>query len=134
MRSPLTRALQDAQEKLVDAVKLRAVEDKWRPMNLHSKAGLTKFLQEMSDIGIASIHTYVTGDCWIGLTGNTVAFSKLYLTLLEDCLRLATPELLFTVDEVLGDVFQAQMIHVKASLTSDKYKPEVCNDKCHFIL
>ncbi|KAJ9594195.1 hypothetical protein L9F63_014355, partial [Diploptera punctata] len=58
LRSPLTRALKDAQEKLVDAVKLRAVEDKWRPMNLHSKAGLTKFLQEMSDIGIASIHTY----------------------------------------------------------------------------
>ncbi|PNF29098.1 hypothetical protein B7P43_G12612 [Cryptotermes secundus] len=61
LRTPLTRALRDAREKLVDAVKLRAVEDKWHPMNLQSKAGLTKFLQEMSDIGIASIHTYVTG-------------------------------------------------------------------------
>lgn len=63
LRTPLTRALRDAREKLVDAVKLRAAEDKWRPMNLQSKAGLTKFLQEMSDIGIASIHTYVTGWC-----------------------------------------------------------------------
>ncbi|PSN36893.1 hypothetical protein C0J52_11426 [Blattella germanica] len=124
LRTPLTRALKDSREKLVDAVKLRAAEDKWRPMNLHSKAGLNKLVQEMSDIGIASIHTYVTGDCWIGLTGNTVAFSKLYLTLLEDCLRLATPELLHTIDEVLGDVFQAQMMHVEASLTSDKYKTE----------
>ncbi|KAJ4432975.1 hypothetical protein ANN_15232 [Periplaneta americana] len=124
LRTPLTRALRDSREKLVDAVKLRAAEDKWRPMNLQSKAGLTKFLQEMSDIGVASIHTYVTGDCWLGLTGNTVAFSKLYLTLLEDCLRLATPELLYTVDEVLGDVFQAQMLHVEASLSSDKYKTE----------
>ncbi|KDR14056.1 exocyst complex component 8 isoform X2 [Zootermopsis nevadensis] len=124
LRTPLTRALRDAREKLVDAVKLRAAEDKWRPMNLQSKAGLTKFLQEMSDIGIASIHTYVTGDCWLGLTGNTVAFSKLYLTLLEDCLRLATPELLYTVDEVLSGVFQAQILHVEASLSSDKYKAE----------
>lgn len=66
-----------------------------------------------------------TGDCWLGLTGNTVAFSKLYLTLLEDCLRLATPELLYTVDEVLSGVFQAQILHVEASLSSDKYKAEV---------
>ena len=63
LRTPLTRALHDAREKLIDAVKLRAAEDKWHPMNLQSKAGLTKFLQEMSDIGIANIHTYVTGWC-----------------------------------------------------------------------
>ncbi|PNF29096.1 Exocyst complex component 8 [Cryptotermes secundus] len=125
LRTPLTRALRDAREKLVDAVKLRAVEDKWHPMNLQSKAGLTKFLQEMSDIGIASIHTYVTGDCWLGLTSNTVAFSKLYLMLLDDCLRLATPELQYTVDDVLSDVFQAQMLHVEASCSSEKYKAEV---------
>jgi hypothetical protein len=65
------------------------------------------------------------GDCWLGLTANTVAFSKLYLTLLEDCLRLATPELVYTVDEVLSDVFKAQMLHVEASLSSDKYVAEV---------
>lgn len=71
------------------------------------------------------IYVVYTGDCWLGLTSNTVAFSKLYLTLLEDCLRLATPELLYTVDEVLGGVFQAQILHVEASLSSDKYKAEV---------
>ncbi|CAG2066159.1 unnamed protein product, partial [Timema podura] len=102
LRTPLTRALRDSREKLVDAVKLRAAEDKWHPLNLQNKAGLSKFLQEMSDIGIASIHTHVTGACWVGLTGNTVAFSKLYLSLLEDCVRLATPELVFTIDEGPG--------------------------------
>jgi hypothetical protein len=65
------------------------------------------------------------GDCWLGLTCNTVAFSKLYLMFLEDCLRLATPELLYTVDDVLSDVFQAQMIHVEISCSSEKYKAEV---------
>ena len=77
------------------------------------------------------VHVYCSlslvciGDCWLGLTANTVAFSKLYLTFLEDCLRLATPELLYTVDEVLSDVFKAQMLHVEASLSSDKYVGEV---------
>jgi len=77
------------------------------------------------------VHVYCSlllvciGDCWLGLTANTVAFSKLYLTFLEDCLRLATPELLYTVDEVLSDVFKAQMLHVEASLSSHKYVVEV---------
>jgi hypothetical protein len=79
---------------------------------------------------VLSIYIYLfiyIGDCWLGLTSNTVAFSKLYLMLLEDCLRLATPELLYTVDDVLSDVFQAQMLHVEASCSSDKYKAEVWN-------
>nr|CAD7398301.1 unnamed protein product [Timema cristinae] len=124
LRTPLTRALRDSREKLVDAVKLRAAEDKWRPLNLQNKAGLGKFLQEMSDIGIASIHTHVTGACWVGLTGNTVAFSKLYLSLLEDCVRLATPELVYTIDEVLGDVFHAQLRHVEISVRTDNLRGE----------
>lgn len=74
-----------------------------------------------------SLSLLCVGDCWLGLTANTVAFSKLYLTLLEDCLRLATPELLYTVDDVLSDVFKAQMLHVEASLSSDKYMAEVRN-------
>ncbi|GLH13582.1 Exocyst complex component 8 [Gryllus bimaculatus] len=124
LRTPLIRALRDSREKLVDAVKLRGAEDKWHPLNLQNKAGLTKFIQEMSDIGIASIHTYVTGECWINLTSNTVAFCKLYLALVEDCLCLATAELLYTIDEVLGDVFHAQLKHVEASLKNDKLRSE----------
>ncbi|KAJ8870871.1 hypothetical protein PR048_027172 [Dryococelus australis] len=60
LRTALARALRDSREKLVDAVKLRAAEDKWRPLNLQSKVGLARFLQEMSDIGIAGIHAHVT--------------------------------------------------------------------------
>lgn len=124
LRGPLSRALRETREKLVDAVKMRAAEDRWRPTNFQSKSGLKKFLQEMSDIGIASMHSHVTGECWINLTTNTIAFSKLYLSLLEDCLRLTTPELQHTVDEVLGDVFHAQLKHVEASLSSEKLQSE----------
>lgn len=88
-------------------------------------------IKSMRSYWTVFVHVYCSsslvciGDCWLGLTSNTVAFSKLYLTFLEDCLRLATPELLYTVDEVLSDVFKAQMLHVEASLSSDKYVVEV---------
>lgn len=124
LRQPLVRLLRETREKLVDAVKMRAVEDRWRPTNLQNKAGLQRFLQEMSEIGIENLESQVTGDCWVNLTSSTVAFTKLYLPLLDDCLRLSTPELQHTVDEVLGDVFQAQLKHVEASVASDKLRAE----------
>lgn len=124
LRQPLVRLLRETREKLVDAVKMRAVEDRWRPTNLQNKTGLQRFLQEMSEIGIENLESQVTGDCWVNLTSSTVAFTKLYLPLLDDCLRLSTPELQHTVDEVLGDVFQAQLKHVEASVASDKLRAE----------
>jgi hypothetical protein len=40
--------------------------------------------------------------------------------LLNDCLRLQTTELLHTINDVLYDVFEAQIRHVEASLRNEK--------------
>lgn len=119
LRSPLQRALSDARDKAVEAVKLRAVEDKWRPTNLGNKDALTKFVMET---GLSPNHMqkYVQGESWIVLSASTVAFTRQYLSLLEDCLRLCTTELAHTVDQVLTDVFGAQLSHVEVNLQSDK--------------
>ncbi|CAH1988918.1 unnamed protein product [Acanthoscelides obtectus] len=42
LRSPLTKALRDTRDKLIDSIKLRALEDKWIPMNLHSKQQISR--------------------------------------------------------------------------------------------
>lgn len=49
---------------------------------------------------------------------------KMYLTLLEDCLKLSSPELQYNLDETLFDVFQAQLKHVEISIRNEN-KPEV---------
>lgn len=53
------------------------------------------------------------------LTGNTIAFVKLYFSLTEDCLKLQTPELLHTIDETLYDVFKAQVKFIEHSLQQE---------------
>ncbi|GLV41624.1 Exocyst 84 [Carabus blaptoides fortunei] len=118
LRSPLSRTLRDTRDKLTDAVKLRAADDKWRPTNLGSRQKMTRLLQEYQELGIR-LDEYVTGDCWLQLTANTLAFIKLYLSVTEDCLRLHTPELLSTVDETLYEVFKAQLRHVQTSVSSE---------------
>lgn len=60
-RVPVERCLRDAREKLMESVKLRALEDKWRPVNLNSKTELARFAEDMKRIGISSIHPWVYG-------------------------------------------------------------------------
>lgn len=60
LRTPITRVLRDTRDKLIDAIKIKAAEDKWIPMSLRSKSGMTRCLQECSEMGLKLDH-YVTG-------------------------------------------------------------------------
>jgi hypothetical protein len=64
-------------------------------------------------------------ECWVALTSNTINFSKAYLTFLDDALKMPSADSNIFVDEILHDIFQAQLKHVENSLRSGKYKGEV---------
>ncbi|KAF4533158.1 hypothetical protein B566_EDAN001700 [Ephemera danica] len=117
LRSPLMRALQDSREKLVDSVKLRAQDDAWRQSNLQSKQAQGMFIQEMKEMGFTNVQSYTFGDTWLHLTANTVAFTKLYMNLIENCMNLAIPELEHTVGETLAQVLRYQLRHVESCLS-----------------
>lgn len=59
------RCLRDTREKLIESVKLRALEDKWRPMNFSNKSGIQRFVDDMIEIGITSIHPWIYGNSLI---------------------------------------------------------------------
>ncbi|CAH0556750.1 unnamed protein product [Brassicogethes aeneus] len=121
--TPLTKALTDTRDKLIDSVKVRALEDKWIPTNFHTKNGLSRCLNEHREMGL-QLDSYVTGDIWLQLTQNTIAFTKVFLALLECCLRLKTTELLYTVDTVLYEIYGAQLKHYELTLKKDLQKEE----------
>ncbi|XP_063931956.1 exocyst complex component 8 isoform X2 [Zophobas morio] len=133
LRTPLMQALKDTRDKSIEVAKLRALEDKWIPMNLRSKTGLARFLLQYSEMGL-KLDDYVTGDIWIQLTNSTLVFAKLYLTLLNDCLQLETTELLHTINEVLYDVFEAQVRHVESSLRNEKQQRKFITKNADFLL
>ena len=135
LRSPLAKAIQDAGEKYVDIVKVHVAEDTWRPTNLETNKNLQKLLSELDDLGVTVPSSYLTNNCWIQLTNNTLTFSKLYVSLLEDCLSVATPELMATIDGVLVSVMRAQVQHICGSLTNPKLKQErqLVHDNASYI-
>lgn len=125
LRSPLAKAIQDAGKNCVHTVKVNVTGDTWRPTNLETSQNLQKLLSELDDLGIGLPSLYATNDCWIPLTYNTLTFSKLYVSLLEDCLSIATSELMATIDNVLLTVMRIQVQHLVLSLTDPKLKQEV---------
>lgn len=44
LRAPLNKALSDAKDKFVDAIKVRAAEDKWIPINLNTRSALARWV------------------------------------------------------------------------------------------
>ncbi|CAK9816016.1 Exocyst complex component 8 [Anthophora plagiata] len=135
LRLPLVKAIKDTGDKCIDTVKVHIAEDTWRPSNLETSKNIQKLQSELDDLGIAVPSSYVTNDCWIALTDNTLAFSRIYVSLLEDCLSVATPELMGLIDGVLVSVMRTQVQHVLASLRNPKLKQEkqVVHDNALYI-
>ncbi|CAG9859377.1 unnamed protein product [Phyllotreta striolata] len=119
LRSSLMKALKDARDKLIDSIKLRVLDDKWIPINLHSKSALSRCVQEYSQMGLTNVGSYVSGDTWLQLTASTLSFTKMFLNLLNDCMKLKTTELMYTIDETLYNVFEAQVRHNENALRSE---------------
>lgn len=117
-RTPLTKVLKESRAKLIESVKVRANEDQWEPYNLKSKSALARCLQEFADLGL-KLDEYVTGVIYLQLTPNTISLTKVFLTLLNDCIKLRTPDLLYTIDEILYDVLDAQVRHYEQSLRNE---------------
>nr|XP_050846015.1 exocyst complex component 8 isoform X2 [Vespula vulgaris] len=125
LRSPLSKVIQDTSENYIDTVtKAQTPEDTWNPTNLQSSQNLQNSLLELDNLGIGIPKTYLTNDFWIALTSNTLAFSKLYVSFLEDCLSIATPELMQTIDTALLSLMRTQVQYLITSLNNPKLKQE----------
>lgn len=48
-----------------------------------------------------------------------MAFTKTFLTLLNDCLKMRTTELIYTIDEILYNVYEAQIKYIENILRNE---------------
>lgn len=63
----------------------------------------------------------IVGDYWLQLTASTMSFAKLFLKLLDDCLKLQTADLLHTIDDTMYAVYEAEIKYVEYSLKIEKH-------------
>jgi hypothetical protein len=125
LKIPLRRTLQDTGEKYMDAVKVRALEDNWRIINLETTQNLLKLYSELDNLGIPLPESYVKNKYWVSLTNNTLSFAKLYIGLLEDCLNIISSEIIDVIEGVLISVLQIQIQHIQSSIFNCKLEENV---------
>uniref|UniRef100_T1J4C7 Exocyst component Exo84 C-terminal domain-containing protein n=1 Tax=Strigamia maritima TaxID=126957 RepID=T1J4C7_STRMM len=125
LQPQVEKIILDAKDKLLEAVKLRAQEDKWRPMNLQNKQGLEKFLDDTAELGLSIITKYVYDECWICLTNNTINFTKACIIFLDDVLKFFSPHTRNLISDALVELFRAQLNHVSSSYSNENFKSSI---------
>ena len=124
LKTDVERIIAEIKDKLLEAIKLRAAEDKWVSQNFQNKIKILKFLEDMKENGIPFIDRYIYDECRVGLTSNSTTFAKSYLNAMKDLLKLSTSLTKKLVMEALVSTFKAQMKHIATSLKSPQFKSE----------
>ncbi|XP_043209469.1 exocyst complex component 8-like [Amphibalanus amphitrite] len=121
---PVERAVTDARQKQLEAVRLRAAEDRWRPTNLQHAAGVARFQAEMRELGLPAAEQLPDESCRVPLTANTLQFCRSFLSLATELGRLSGGDLTPTVEDALAAVLLAQLQHAQQALQQERYRSE----------
>ncbi|XP_052083418.1 exocyst complex component 8-like [Mytilus californianus] len=119
----LERVVQENREQMIEGIKYRGNDDKWRKMNHLKEKECSRFLEEMMSVGL-DLKPYVESDCFVALTMNTAQFAKICMTMTKDLLTLHTLELSPLITDTITEVFKAQLLHFEDSLKNPDFKTE----------
>ncbi|XP_045454013.1 exocyst complex component 8 [Melitaea cinxia] len=109
LRMPIIKALREYKEKIVDSMKTKISEDKWTPVNMHTKAGVNKFVTQIENLGLSLVR-YVINETWVDLSSSTIWFTQSILTLHNVGLKIVTKDMMDVVDECIYAIFNARLM------------------------
>ena len=109
LRAPIVKALREYREKIMDSMKGKVSEDKWTPVNMHTKAGVNKFLIQMENLGLI-LAKYVINETWVDLSSSTIWFAQSVITIQKVGLQLVTKDMMDVLDECIHAVFNSRLM------------------------
>ncbi|KAI1286952.1 Exocyst complex component 8 [Halotydeus destructor] len=123
LKEELDRIILETSDNIVEVIKGRKHEEKWLPQSFGTKSNLNKFVEEMKECGLFIMNTFVYDETKISLAHSTSSFSKSFLNMANDLLKLSTPFTHQSIVEALEIAFKAQMSFVEMALRGE-YKRE----------
>ncbi|KAG6446790.1 exocyst complex component 8 [Manduca sexta] len=109
LRTPIIKALREYKEKIVDSMKTKVSEDKWTPVNMHTKAGVNKFLTQMESLGLI-LAKYIINETWVDLSSSTIWFAQSVITIQKVGLDLVTKDMMDVLDECIHAIFNSRLM------------------------
>ncbi|XP_019637716.1 PREDICTED: exocyst complex component 8-like isoform X1 [Branchiostoma belcheri] len=115
------RAMHDGRDQIVEAIRHRSMEEKWRAYNLQTPQACRTVVKEMEDLGLSNFKSLMYDDCWIKLTPNMVNYTKQLLQFLDQCLKLYQPELHMVLVENVMMIIRCVGKQMETALTAKEY-------------
>ncbi|XP_065833602.1 exocyst complex component 8-like [Oscarella lobularis] len=125
MLESLADSINESRDRLIEACRLKAAEETWKPMDFRTDEKLLSTLVlEMNNIGIDDFSNLVFDGGKVDLSGTTVSFCKATHSFVQEGLRLYIPELYGVFIESTSSLFQEQLIIIQDALAEDQYLQE----------
>lgn len=108
LRTPIVKSLREYKERIIDSMKGKVSEDKWTPVNMHTKAGINKFLIQMENLGLI-LAKYIINETWVDLSSSTIWFAQSVITVQKVGLKLVTKDMMDVLDECIHAIFNSRL-------------------------
>nr|XP_013189639.1 unnamed protein product [Amyelois transitella] len=109
LRSPINKALKEYKEKILDSMKTKVSEDKWTPVNMHTKGAVNKFLMQMENLGLI-LAKFIINETWVDLSSSTIWFAQSVITVQKIGLKLVTKDMMDVLDECIHAIFKSRLM------------------------
>lgn len=108
LRTPVIKALREYKERIVESMRSKVSEDKWTPVNMHTKTGVNKFLMQMENLGLI-LAKYIINETWVDLSSSTIWFAQSVITVQKMGLKLVTKDMMDVLDECIHAIFNSRL-------------------------
>ncbi|KAH7728570.1 Protein EXOC-8 a [Aphelenchoides avenae] len=126
----LTTALETNFANIIDSVRLRITEEKWRPYNLDSESNLNRYLEEMSDLGLPVDWAVATSPRFsLNIARSACQFARVAISLSRDFSYLNSSYLRSRCDAFMESLWAEYLAHLSAAGES-----EVHATTCQFVV
>uniref|UniRef100_A0A915PWW9 Exocyst complex component 8 n=1 Tax=Setaria digitata TaxID=48799 RepID=A0A915PWW9_9BILA len=99
---------------IIESVRLRVAEERWKPYNMENESNVNRFVEEMSDMGLAvdwALST--TQHSSINITQNACHFSRVAYVLARDLAMIRSSHLRYLTDSFMVKLWTEYLNHLK---------------------
>lgn len=89
MSDHISQVIDDIGQKLFATIRKLDSEEEWQYQQFQNKAQLTRFFEEMNDVGLTTMPHYIFDDLKFRFTACKTAFARYYLITVNDLAKVS---------------------------------------------
>ncbi|KAK6106541.1 Vps51/Vps67 family protein [Brugia pahangi] len=101
---------------IIESVRLRVSEERWKAYHMESESNVNRFIEEMSDMGLSVDWALSTTQCSsINITQNACHFSRVAFMLARDLAMIRSSHLRYLTDSFMVKLWSEYLNHLKSA-------------------